>query len=115
MAAVPDKGEAPLPGDLSIPEARSDVWSDLRAVKRIESTQRDINGLKMTLTQLQRRWLSSVIVFAGLSVLLVAGLVYLSVQMAGLRQQLREQSALSSDLSLGYLTLDMPTVEQEAV
>lgn len=96
MAAVPsDDKETNIP---SQPEARGDVWSDLRAVKQIESTQREINDLKTAVAGLQRRWVFSTVIFGILVVLLGAGLVYAYVQLSGIRQQ--RQSARWPHLSL---------------
>lgn len=99
MAVVPDNEAEVMPQS----ERRSDVWSDLRAVKRIESTQREITTLQAMVSQLQRRWALSTVVLSVVIVALGAWLIYLSVQLSALRQQ-RQSQLLPATEAVSLLT-----------
>ncbi|NJL87002.1 MAG: hypothetical protein HC886_15155 [Leptolyngbyaceae cyanobacterium SM1_1_3] len=92
---TPDSDEqAPEMGRL-----RGDVWSDLRAVKRLEHTQQDVNSLQTAINHLQQRWIISVILSGTVAIALGIGLAFTYSQVRSLQQQLQSQAFVpDSDL-----------------
>ncbi|NEQ30899.1 MAG: hypothetical protein F6K04_07840 [Leptolyngbya sp. SIO4C5] len=73
----------------------ADVWSDLRAVKRLEHTQQDVSSLQTAIHHLQQRWLISVILLGTVAIALGIGLAFTYSQVRSLQQQLQSQAELT--------------------